>query len=367
MDKKLTASGCRSKAKAFVLLPAILLLVVSVSGCTGFESIPFIGSFCIPGLTCAQVVEYENDILVISTLDAVPSTVSTGQQFRLSAWIENRGGETVPQKDFQNNPVKIKLYDTCEGLFKPIKVTCPSAQETTGTECQITSILPKQKIPVFWTLTAYDKDKIPLETSCNLKVYVQYPYRTKSITSITFVDYVEMQRMMDNNQFKPITSYITEGYGPIKPYLTAEDQQPIPVKNGVSSTATMAFQIKNKGSGFLAILPTTGNRGDDYYTRTSSTTESTTPVIKNYNIKIESNLGTGEGDYRLRYFITEAVAKMGDFQLIGKESPKQHFTIETPYNNKIEKVATYYVTTSVDYMYEFRKEIKVTIKPPKIF
>jgi hypothetical protein len=354
------------KNRRLVLLPFTLFLVISVSGCTGFESIPFIGSFCIPGLTCATVVEYEHDVLVITSLDAVPSTVSTGQQFRLSAWIENKGGETIPQKDFQNTPVKIKLYDTCEGLFKEIKVTCPSSTgssaETTGTECSIASILPKQKVPVFWTLTSYDSTKIPLETSCNLKVYVQYPYRTKSMTSITFVDYVEMQRQMDEGKFSAITSYITEGYGPIKPYLTVEDQQPIPVKNGVASTTTLAFQLKNKGNGFLAGYPQTyvGGGSDPM------TISSDTPKIPASLIKIESNVGTGTGDYAIRANILAAIQKMEAFQLVGKESPKQHFTIDTPYNNKIEKVATYYVSTSVDYLYEFRKEVKVTIKPPKI-
>lgn len=350
------------KAKAFILLLVVLLLVMSVSGCTGISSIDSLfGGFCIPGFgTCGQTVQYENDVIVISTLDAIPSTVSTGQQFRLSAWIENRGGETIPQKDFQNNPVKIKLYDTCEGLFKTIKVTCPDGEKD-STECQITNILPKQKVPVFWTLTAYDKDKIPLETSCNLKVYVQYPYRTKSITSINFIDYVEMQRQMDTGSFKAITSYITEGYGPIKPYLTVEDQQPIPVKNGVQSTTTMAFQIKNQGSGFL--VGSIASTGSDSDYPTLSTTEPKIPINA---IKIESNVGAGTSDYAIGNKVLAAIQKMDKFQLIGTESPKQFFTVDTPYNNKIEKTAAYYVSTSVDYMYEFRKEIKVTIKPPKI-
>jgi hypothetical protein len=346
--------------KQFVLLPITLLLALSISGCTGIE-IPGIGNICIPGLTCTGgVTKYPGDVLVISTLDAIPSTVSTGQQFRVSAWIENAGGETVPQKDFPNNPVKIKLYDTCEGLFKEIKVTCPDGQEYPGkTECAVINILPKQKIPVFWTLTAYERDKVPLETPCNLKVYVQFPYRTKSITSISFVDYVEYQRMLDTNSFKAITSYITEGYGPIKPYLTVEDQQPIPVKNGVASTTTMAFQIKNEGSGFLL-----GSLERDDYSGIESST--TTPKIPASAIIIDTNIGTMAGDYNIKTHIFGEILKMQSFQLIGKESPKQHFTIPTPSNNKIEKMATYYVTSSVDYMYEFRKEIKVVVKPPKI-
>jgi hypothetical protein len=350
--------------KQFVLLPITFLLVLSISGCTGIE-IPGIGNICIPGLTCTGgVTKYPGDVLVISTLDAIPSTVSTGQQFRVSAWIENAGGETVPQKDFPNNPVKIKLYDTCEGLFKEIKVTCPDGQEYPGkTECAVINILPKQKIPVFWTLTAYERDKVPLETPCNLKVYVQFPYRTKSITSISFVDYVEYQRMLDTNSFKAITSYITEGYGPIKPYLTVEDQQPIPVKNGVASTTTMAFQIKNEGSGFLL---GSLQSYDPYISGDPISIGSTTPKIPASTIQIQTNIGLGSGDYKIQEFIKTAINKMDSFQLIGKESPKQFFTVEVPYQNKIEKVATYYVTSSVDYMYEFRKEIKVVVKPPKI-
>jgi len=346
--------------KAFVLLPAVLFLVISVSGCT--SEIPFIGSICIPGFgTCGTTTEYEHDVMIINTLEAVPSTVSTGQQFRLSAWIENKGGETIPQKDLtQSVPVKIKLYDTCEGLFKEIKVTCPGSNtETTATECTITNILPKQKVAVFWTLVAYDSTKIPLETSCNLKVYVQYPYRTKSITSITFVDYVEYQRMLDENKFTAITSYITEGYGPIKPYLTVEDQQPIPVKNGVASTTTLAFQLKNKGSGFLTgsfEVPSWG----------PGTLSTDTPKIPTSAIKISTNVGTGASEYKIEGLVVTAIQKMEAFQFVGKESPKQFFTVATPSNNKIEKTATYYVSTSVDYIYEFRKEVKVTIKPPKI-
>ena len=378
MKRKLTASGCRSKTKSFVLLP-ILFLVISVSGCTGFESIPFIGSFCIPGLTCAQVVQYENDVLVIKTLEALPSTISTGQQILLSAWIQNNGGETVPQTSFTSpQPVKVLLYDTCEGLFDNIVVTCPTPPDgkptATGYGCEIKSILPKQTIPISWTLRAKDAKAIPLETSCSLKVYVQYPYETKSITSTTFVDYVEYQRMLNENKYSAITSYITEGYGPIKPYLTVETTQPIPVENKVYQTEKptfqIGFQIKNQGSGFLSVLD-----------------QATGVKIKNDDIKIQSNtglIGTTTKTYDLGCLVSVKIngktnrgsctsttspttdKGIGDVQLIGKESPKQIFPIVSPYENKIEKVATYYVTTAISYMYEFRKEIKVTIKPPPI-
>ncbi len=347
--------------KAFVLLPVVLLLVVSVSGCTG---IPGLESFCIPGFgTCGQTVEYANDVLVISTLSAIPQTISTNQQIRLSAWILNNGGETVPQKTFsemgdsESNLVRVQLYDTCEGLFDNIVVSCPGERPTQDNRgCWIGSILPKQTIPISWTLTAKGKDNIPLETSCNLKVYVQYPYETKSITSVTFVDYTEYQRMLDENKLTTITSYITEGYGPVKPYLTVETQQPYPVTNGQRSEIQMAFQVINKGSGFLAPLYKSVEGIDNFI------------GIANSDIEIASSTNTGgSATYDISSKIAPKIEAMGNIILIGgKDSPKQTFSIETPYNNKIEKIATYYVTGGIKYMYEFRKEIKVTIKPPAI-
>jgi hypothetical protein len=361
------------KRKAFVLLPAILLLVVSVSGCTGISAIDSLfGGFCIPGIgTCGQTVQYANDVLVITSLDSAPQTISTGQQLRLSAWIQNNGGETVPQKNFKaefssegaGRYIAVKLYDVCEGLFDKIEVTCPSDADKiieNGHErgCWLNTILPKQTIPVSWNLVAYGKDKIPLETSCNLKVYVQYPYQTKSITSVTFVDYTEYQRMLNENKYSAITSYITEGYGPIKPYLTVETTQPIPVENNKPSDFQMAFQVKNQGSGFLSAFRITNKEENIIKILNSDSTDR--------DITIESNVGANQGDYKLGELVKAEIYKLGDLELVGKESPKQTFPIKTPYNNKIEKVATYYVTSSIDYMYEFRKEIKVTIKPPAI-
>jgi hypothetical protein len=186
------------------------------------------------------------------------------------------------------------------------------------------------------------------------------------------VDYTEYQRMLNDNKYTPITSYITEGYGPIKPYLTVETTQPIPVENkqyaaGQEPTFQMAFQAKNKGSGFLSNL----------FSNYDSTGKETQIIkIRNQDINVLSNAGTtgSTSTYNLGDLVSKKIRGdstagnngIGDLQLIGTESPKQTFSIEAPFRNKIEKVATYYVTSSIDYMYEFRKEIKVTIKPPAI-
>jgi len=365
------------KAKAFLLLPITLLLAISVSGCT----IPGLPEICIPGFgTCGGTVEYENDIIVIRSLDAVPSTVSTGQQFRLSAWIENRGSETVPQteiqtmiKDSNDKKVIVELYDSCEGLFESIKVNCPGEKlDKKGTVepgCKLDRILPKQTVPISWTLTAKKASAIPLQTSCNLKVYVRYPYETDSITSITFIDYIEMQRMIAEGKFSAISSYITEGYGPIKPYLTAEDTQPIPVQNGQESTTAIGFQIKNKGSGFQVGWKS-GTIEERFAGGFTYVTGATRPVFTTENIIISPT--DKPENYPIGKYIKEGLweriaASGGSIELIGKESPKQIFPIRTPWEKvNLPKVATYHITTSIDYLYEFRKEIKVTIKPPKV-
>jgi len=363
------------KAKAFLLLPISLILVISVSGCT----VPGFPDFCIPGFgTCGQTVEYANDVIVIRSLDAVPSTVSTGQQFRLSAWIENEGSETVPEQKIKSNEnipksdkqLKVELYDTCVGLFKSdIRVSCNGEALKSQTWCEIPSILPKQTIPITWTIVVEDDKKIPLETSCNLKIYVRYPYETDSITSITFIDYAEMQRQKEEGTYKAIGSYITEGYGPIKPYLTAEDTQPIPVETSASNpeqtpTTAIGFQVKNKGSGFLVAW-------------SSNKPESRPEIILLKNNIKPQEVGTGSNNYKIGEMIFNGLERKIDgnnlekvsIQLVGKESPKTVFTIKTPtmkQNVNLPKTSTYYVTTSIDYLYEFRKEVKVTIKPPKV-
>jgi len=365
------------KRKSFVLLPLALLLVISVSGCTELPCIPFLDP------SCGGVTKQESDVIMINSLDANPSTISTGQSIRLTAVIQNKGNEAVPQKYFTDNnkvgQVTVKLYDYCEGLFKEIKVTCPSGDATNippengkETGCWIATILPKQSVVVSWNLVAADEKAIPLEIQCNLRVYVDYPYQSIATTNLYFIDSVEAQREREQGTLKQITSYTDEGLGPAKPYLLSEDIQPIPVTNGVKATTTLSFQVKNEGSGFLKAM---------YYESQESKKEldkiwrGDIEIIKDGNpIKLsdykpaQDDCKYDGGSYNIGNLIAQCLGNNlnGDVQLIGKESPKQFFSLPVPHANRIEIIAPYYFSVSAKYLYEFRKETKVTIKPPKI-
>lgn len=343
--------------KSLLLVP--IILVVFTSGCTSPVCIPFL-----PFIPCDRVVELEDDVIVIKSFDALPQIVSPGQQIKLVAYIQNVGKEPVPQKEGQGKLEKIPidrqkitvdLYDYCEGLFSDIRVNCEGKTNYNEHKCEITNLLPGQVKEIDWTLKAGSKDQVPLKTECDLKISVTYPYKTISLTDISFIDYHEMQNRLNEGTFRKKDSYIVSGYGPIKPRMTVEDQQPIPVQQGEPGRTVIALRIKNSGKGYLCRPDITTNK-----------VVCDSKIPKDY-VTIEG-IGSG-GDNMLRYSTEEGSTCLfrnsqlkEDVTLIKKESPPYLCEIEIN-NVNLPKETTKYVTTSVEYMYEFRKELRVTIEP----
>lgn len=346
--------------KATLLLT--IAVIVFISGCTS--------PICLPFLPCGNVVEYEDDIVVVKSLDALPQTVSPGQQIRLIAYIQNLGKDSVPQKEGQNKLTKItgenqkifvNLYDYCKGLFSDVKVSCDGSQpqdcKDEQCKCSIVELLPGQVKEIDWTLKAGSSEQVPLRTECDLKVSVTYPYKTTSLTEISFIDYAEMQNRLNEGTFRKKESYIVSGYGPIKPWITVEDQQPIPVQQGQAGRTVISLQIKNSGSGYLCRL-----------NDTSSNTVVCDSKIPKENVEV-SGIG---GDSRLEY-VTGGTCTLessgsiaspkSDVTLIKKESPPLLCEIELKEDVNLPKETTKYVTTTAEYLYEFRKELKVIIEP----
>ncbi len=339
--------------QARVLLLVSLLSVVAVSGCT----VP--SQLCvIPGLCGGGKSEMANDVVVIKSVQALPAKVSPGQQVKLQVYVENIGNREV--KD-----VEVSLYDHC-WMFSKIKVECPDGSKNRGeipdpddgkgVRCENIKLLPHQTKSVSWTLTS--DSTIALKSQCELKMYAKYHYSTESRTSVTFLNYKEYQKMLDEGKFRPVKSYITEGYGPIKPYLTVEDEQPIPVKREAGGTFTLGFQIKNKGGGFLS----------EENIKVDNVDVSGNALGGKYNIAKKVDGGTSISSNKddnvfmsLKDCLKEK-AKDG-FTLIGKESPKVICQIPLPDNINLPKQSTVYVNTKVEYDYEFRKSVKVTVEP----
>ncbi len=363
--------------KIILLIPA-LILIVSVSGCT----VPILGTVCIPFLPCDKVVEMEDDILVIKSLDALPQTVSNEQQIRLVAYVQNTGKEPVPQTRGENKlsdsikykKINVNLYDYCSGLFSKAEISCDGEKFVSCEDkcyCEITELLPGQVKQVVWTLKAGSKKNVPLKTECDLKVSVTYPYKTTSLSTISFIDYNYMQNQLNEGTLKKTDSYIVSGYGPVKPMMFVEDSQPIAVQSGHDGNTVVNLKIKNSGKGYLCRDAETV-KGDDATLKVIC--DSKIPA-ENINITgIESSCGTNSGGNLCYSTGTDSTCTITEINigtsgqnkyvtLIKKESPPMLCEIKLSKDTNLPKETTKHVITTVEYLYEFRQQIKIVIEP----
>ncbi|UCD07101.1 MAG: hypothetical protein JSW41_04700 [Candidatus Aenigmatarchaeota archaeon] len=352
--------------KLLLLIPVVF--VVLISGCTSPVCIPFL-----PFIPCDGAVEFPDDVVVIKSLDALPQTVSPGQQIKLIAYIQNVGKEPVPQTEGQskleripqqNQKITVDLYDYCEGLFSEVKVKCGGGEKDCKNQpclCDVTKLLPGQVKDVTWTLKAGDRDQVPLKTECDLKISVTYPYKTISMTDIHFIDYHEMQNRLNEGTFRSKVSYIVSGYGPVKPRITVEDEQPIPVQQGQNGRTVIALRIKNSGKGYLC------RPNETKVTKVICDSKIPESYVKVDGI--ETGVGTKlyyteGGSCAFKDFGQQALSGGDKFvTLINKESPPFICDIELRENVNLPKETTKHVTTKIEYMYEFRKELKIVIEP----
>jgi len=341
-------------------LPIMLVFVALSSGCT----IPIL-NIDIPGLGGPTVVQYEHDIVIIKSLEVVPNEIDAGQTAKVLAYIENRGDKKV-------GPVYVDLYDYCKGLLTPKVLTCGNKQvsSTQGkTKCTIDEMLPGEIITVMWSVCQNRADAVKVRTVCpsdGLKVLVRYPYETTSLTTISLISLSEMQREMIERTYKPVESYIAVGQGPIKPYLTVEDKQPVPVfdimpdtsqtNSGVTNARTLLkLQLKNMGSGQLA---STANNG-----------QSTIAGIPGSKVVV-GGIG-GIGNAKSDLVADTSNCKFADaswnseiLRFVGKETSPYYCEIDlSGLAGKVERTTTRHITVDVNYTYVITKSALLTINP----
>jgi len=315
-----------------LLLPLILVMVTS--GCT----LP--GGLCIPGFPCAPTIEEANDVYVIDSLTALPKEVSPGQDLRLIAIVESKATRATESKD---KSIDVELYDYCEGLFTINEGTCGSEAK-----CEIKSLIPGEKREIYWTLRSNDDTKLP--SICKFKVRAEYQYTTNSVTQVFLIDYAEMQRQLNEGTFREESSPYSGSFGPLKPYLTIEDTQPIPVSTDSEIVKTVfGFQIKNKGKGFLT---------------NCDAKDKETPGIKKTQIGITTQ--GAQGNNFLKTKLDGEIDKITSerLTLIGSETPKLILNVDDWDVGNIPIKTTKVITTIIsDYCYEFRKEVDVKVQP----
>jgi len=341
------------------LLPFLLILVVLGSGCTvPVLNIDIPGLPDIPGFGGATVVQYEHDMVVITSLEAIPAEVDAGQTVRLLAYIENRGDKPIDN-------VVVDLYDYCQGLFEPKVTTCTGAKDSSKPMCTITRLLAKQTLPVAWTLSQKG-DPVKLKTICppdGMKVSVTYPYTTSSLTTISLIGKDELDRTLEERTFKSTESYIVLGPGPIKPMITVDDKQPIPVFK--DARTVLAFQISNRGSGRLVSTVTEPAPAGS----PAGTPAQTTHIgISKAKVAIKG-IGTGQGDLEPAtgpdaMCFAEGGSLKEDVRLIGKDSSKTLCKIDlSGLENDVTKTASKHVEAEVSYDYAFTRSVVVTVNP----
>jgi hypothetical protein len=305
------------KNSPFLLLP---LLAMLLSGCTipGTDmEIPGL-----PDLFGPQVVQYEHDVLVIKSLQAIPAEVAPGQSTTIIATLQNKGSEKMPLSG-----IGIELYDYCPGLFKLTEANLPKGD-----------IYPDQMVQATWKLKA--SEDVAVESTCpsdGMKVAVRYPYQTESIATIAFIDEAEMNRLIQEGNFGKKQSSVTVGGGPVKAYIEVRDVQPIPSNSG---TTNIVFQVKNMGQGFVQ----------------RSMGEGIEPLVGWYSV--------GSSDKGMQKGLEECKNENGaKFVLIGGRSAEIPCTVDVPKKPVTEYTET--ITTSIVYNYEFRKSVMVKVKPKR--
>jgi len=294
---------------------------------------------------------------VIESLQALPNEVPPSGTINLVAIVSNRADINADQI---TTNVCVELYDYCSGLFTASAITkgddveglCPrTAGGVTGISIKL---LRGEKKQVEWILTAKDKAAVPVKTECNLKLRAMYEYRTESITTLHLIDYAEMQRRINEGTYKEVASYISTGYGPIKPYIRVEGTQPIPVTKDKINTA-LSLQISNKGQGYLSAGP--GARAGTAGTGTASVT----PHIDKAKVKIVALESTGNIESKLK----DCLAGFDEeIRLIKGDSVKLVCPmVDVGVGNvPVDSTKTLKATLE-EYWYEFRESIKVTVEP----
>jgi hypothetical protein len=339
--------------RLLLLLPVFLIVITSGCVLPGGIELPFLGG----GVT------YESDIVIVKDIRAIPNSVRAGEQVRLIAYIQNTGSNTVPDTsslsdDMKTKKIKVELYDHCSGLFDTgdIEVTCGGTATKGKTGCEIDKLLPGEIREIDWTLRSNPNTN--LVTPCELKVFVQYPYATDGLTTISFIQQAEYQRQLEQGTFQTKAHYTAKGEGPVKIYFSVKDQEPIQSASaGTASYTSVSLDFQNMGYGFLA------NPTPDV--------EKTSPRILNSSIflKIPKDMPIKIGECELVSFVEADTLELAgympkeDVKLIqNKRSlPCRIKIIE---DSSVNKEVTFQLEAKASYLYEFRQSAKVTVSPP---
>ncbi len=351
-----------------LLLPIIMVLVI-VSGCTipgTTIEIPFIPNFFGP-----NIQEETHDVIVIQSLQAIPSTeVRSGQTVTLRAFIKDQQNPEMGPK----GNVKIVLYNTCELFDVDTRSSfCTMGKEvimqkdqTSGAYyCTIEKMFPQSTAVAEWSLKARD---VKVQTPCRVGIMAQYTYFTPTTYKVTFINKQELERLVTQGKSAGVGGLEgVAGEGPVKSYMEIPNQ-PIVYDINEGGSGILSFWIENKGVGQLAIP----SRNNTYFAtikdECQKISETDTPeTTRKMCIDIYPSQGddvdlvnAGDGLSLKKCF----EQKIGETTaLIGRSTPKYSCEITSPANSNIKLQKTFQINSEISYLYKFTQEIDLKVKP----
>lgn len=321
------------------LLSLLAILVAFISGCT---------SCTIPGTDinfCGGTTSLKDDIVIIRDLSAIPNIVTVPQALRVTAAIENQGTKSFPLKNNEGSSfsvdgvdsVVVELFDYCQGLFEDPAIKEPRECAGKGTSCKISELLSRELKEVIWELKP--KEGTKLTTRCDFKVSVRYPYLTNGVATVNFINSKEYTRQLAQGTLQSRSSTTTLGEGPVKVSYEIKAKQPIPTTSDTASIVPVSLMIDNVGAGFVV-------QKED---------KPTVNLLKTENSIFSTLFQTSE----------QQACDFKEDSTVSLIQDKRNIPcyIKQLSDADVPKETTYQLTAAISYLYEFRKEVRVTVEP----
>ncbi len=218
----------------------LLISVVAVAGCIsggGFQ-----GLFGQPG----EVKEAPADVIQVSDINIIPSSVSPDETFELNFKVINTG-------DFPVENVGVLLYDW--GLCTASTTTGFTAVGSSAYFKDMGELVPQQTEFFELGFTAPTKAQTGgLEATCPVRWKVNYTMESVSTSTAQVINADELKRLQRSGESASFSPTTTIGPGPVK--ISLSWGASLPVKSG--NTLPLFIQVEDKGTGALRDI-VTGN------------------------------------------------------------------------------------------------------------
>lgn len=338
-----------------LILSFLIIIVIFTSGCA------------VSGIDYKESEDKEiADVVTIEKIETFPvSPVFSGRDFKLYVTLKNND---------KKKPVDYVLAEIYDASVFTINGESSKA---------VGSMLPLGQVVVSFDLTAPDSERLAnVETEGLVSVRVKYLFESDTTFDVIALNEDEITKHQQAGDSVKVLSSKLIGSGPIRiyPEMVGSD------KNILIGTTkgSVAFTLKNEGTGFLegGVIPTGFfsvefppelSISSDYSgsitgysiatgmstartTTTKTTTTSTT-------IPIGVTTPTEESKIIFSQSGNTFTSTEKNIAVIGKESIPLIFYVSSP---QVESQVTYTIHAKVKYVYEIRKDEKITIKPVAI-